>query len=347
MMIKKPIVFLSKQSIPKGAHYQDVLILSQEELFKIRHPHLAKQLFKDLSEWRFFLKSLQGSDCWIYWPTGKIAVHILKEDLYFELRTARNKNLITKKEQEIYRNATVGIAGLSVGSSILHALVLSGGPKTIKIADFDILEPTNLNRIRGGISDLGFPKIEIAAREVWCLDPFANLKLYPKGLTEETIERFMLSNPRLDIFIDEMDNLALKVSARLIAKKKRMPVIMATDNGDGILLDVERFDLEPKRPIFHGLAGNLTIREARNAQGQQWLSIVKKIIGGPWMPERHRLSLMEIGKTLAGVPQLGTDAMTAGSAISLVVRKILNNDPMPSGRYVVAMDKILQKPLVS
>lgn len=342
-MVKRPIILKSKKGIPSGTKCIDALESCQEELFKVRNPRFAKQPFKKLPEWKIFLKSIEGSDRWVYWPSEKIAARILDEKKYFELRTARNRNLITGKEQAAYRDTTVGIAGLSVGSSILSALVLSGGPKTIKIADFDVLEATNLNRIRGGIADLGSEKIEMAARDVWRLDPFANLKLYPKGLTEEKLEAFMLGSPRLDIFIDEMDNLALKVLARFVAKRERMPVVMATDNGDGILLDVERFDLEPKRPIFHGLVGKLTVAETRVAKGPQWFEIVEKIIGGPWMPARHKASLKEIGKTLAGVPQLGTDAATAGAAVSFVVRKIANDEHMPSGRYVFDMNKILAK----
>ena len=156
----------------------------------------------------------------------------------------------------------------------------------------------------------------------------------------------MIGNPRLDIFIDEMDNLALKVAARFLAKRQRMPVVMATDNGDGILLDVERFDLEPRRPIFHGLVGNLSVATARGAKGPKWLAIVEKIIGGPWMPKRHKDSLKEIGKTLAGVPQLGTDAQTAGSLVSLAVRKIAHGDPLASGRYVIDTNKVLGRPVV-
>jgi hypothetical protein len=339
----KPKVVRLQKALPRDTKLVEALAMSQMELFKIRHPRLAKQKVEHLPEWSRFLTELKGKDRWIYWPDEKIAVHMLMEELYFELRTARNKNLINLEEQRAYRDTVVGIAGLSVGSSILSALVTSGGPKTIKLADFDVLEPTNLNRIRGGLADLGLRKIDIAAREVWKLDPFAGLRLYPQGLTETSLTEFILGEPRLDIFIDEMDNLALKVAARVLAKRKRIPVIMATDNGDGILLDVERFDLEPKRPLFHGLIKNLTVREARQATGAKWVAMVEKLIGGPWMPPRHKASLGELGKTLAGVPQLGTDAMTAGALVSLAVRKIAHGDALKSGRYIIDMNRILAK----
>lgn len=343
---RRPIILDSAKLIPRDAKRLDTLPISREELFIVRNPKFKNKPFKKLSEWKVFLKGIAGKNQWVYWSSEKLAVQMLNEELYFELRTARNRNLITEAEQREYRNIKIGIAGLSVGSSILSALVLSGGPKSIKIADFDVLAPTNLNRIRSGIADLGSKKIELSARDVWKVDPFADLKLYPNGLTEKTLEKFMLGKPRLDIFIDEMDSLVLKLAARLLAKRERIPVVMATDNGDGILLDVERFDEEPARPVFHGLAGNLSLRSAREAKGKRWFAIIQKIIGEQWMPERHHASLREVGKTIAGIPQLGTDAMAAGVAVALAVRKIAHGDALPSGRYLLDMHKILGKSIL-
>lgn len=345
MVQKRPVEYLTKKQVPRGARCLDRLAFFHKELFVVRNPSFRKRSFAASPEWKEFLKAMAGQDRWVYWPAEKVAIHMLTEKLYFELRTARNRNLITKEEQKAYRETKVGIAGLSVGSSIVSALALTGGPKVMKIADFDVLEPTNLNRIRAGLKDLGTEKIELAAREVWGVDPFARLYLWDKGLTDEGIRKFITGAPRLDIFIDEMDDLALKVAARLIAKKEKMPVLMATDNGDGVLVDVERFDLEPKRKIFHGVVGDLTVAQAREARGPQWFALASKIIGEKYMPPRHKASLKEIGKTLAGIPQLGTDALLAGAAISLAVRKIASGARLPSGKYMFNVNGAFLKPL--
>ena len=336
--MEKPIFLSPKQRIPRGARRIDALAESLEELFVVRHPQFRKQPFRDSPEWKIFLRQTAGQEQWVYFPWQRAAVRILSEQLYFALRTARNKNLITKTEQEQYRGMKVGVAGLSVGSSIIASLVLTGGPKVLKIADFDTLAPSNLNRIRAGIADLGIPKIELVARDIWNADPFAKLYLWNQGISEKQIEKFMVGAPRLDVFIDEMDSLEVKVAARVIAKRARMPVLMATDYGDSVLLDVERFDQEPRRPIFHGILGNLTVKQAREAKGPQWFALVEKIIGGKFMPQRHRESLREVGKTLAGVPQLGTDALLAGAAVSRAVRQIANREKLPSGRYLLDLN---------
>lgn len=341
MPIAKPIFLTSKGAAPRGSRFVDALSESREELFVVRHPWFRKEPFKGSGEWKRFLTETEGRAEWVYFPWSRTAVHLLDEELYFELRTARNKDLITKDEQSAYRGLSVGIAGLSVGSSILSALVLTGGPQVLRIADFDVLAPSNMNRIRSSVENLGRPKIELAAREVWGVDPFAKLDLWTKGVSEGTMAKFIAGKPRLDVFIDEMDSLAAKVAARIVAKKERIPVLMATDNGDGVILDVERFDEEPKRKIFHGLVGDLTLAQARRAKGKQWFDIVKKIIGEEHMPQRHRESLARVGKSLAGIPQLGTDALSAGVAVSLAVRKIANGAPLRSGRYILDMEKVL------
>ncbi len=366
MAIPKPIFLASAAKIPKGARRVDAVSESQEELFVVHHPIFRRQPFKQSPEWRAFLKAIDGKDQWIYFPwagggagRGKAgarsgaAVRLLHEKLYFELRTARNKNLITRAEQEKYRAARVGVAGLSVGSSIIASLVLTGGPQVLKIADFDTLAPSNMNRVRSGVFDLGVAKIELTARDIWNLDPFAKLYLYPKGVTEKNIDQFIngaprAREPRLDIIIDEMDDLLMKVVLRVAAKRARRPVLMATDYGDSVLLDVERFDLEPRRAIFHGIVGNLTVAQARAAKGPKWFALVEKIIGGKHMPARHRDSLREVGKTLAGVPQLGTDALLAGAAVSLAVRKIANEGlrgaaRLKSGRYLWSIENGFRK----
>jgi len=342
-MLQKPIFHARASDLPKGVRRVDAVPSSLEELFVIRHPQFRKQAFKALPEWKKFLGQMEGRARWVYFPWRSTAVRLPDEPLYFELRTARNRNLITREEQERYRKVNVGIAGLSVGSSIISSLVLSGGPKVLKIADFDTLEPSNLNRIRAGAADVGTEKIELMARAIWDTDPFARLQLWEKGVSEKQIGKFITGAPKLDIFIDEMDSLEVKVAARLEARKAGVPVLMATDYGDSVLLDVERFDLEPKRKIFHGIVGNLTVEAARAAKGPAWFALVEKLIGGPQMPKRHRESLREVGITLAGVPQLGTDALVAGAAVSLAVRKIANQEKLKSGRYLVDVAGSLKK----
>ena len=104
---------------------------------------------------------------------------------------------------------------------------------------------------RANLTDIGSNKAEVTARNVWELDPFAQIEVWDKGVNRETIERFV-GSPKLSVMVDEMDDIAMKFNCRFECKKLHIPVVMATDNGDGMILDVERFDQEPERPLFHG-----------------------------------------------------------------------------------------------
>lgn len=329
MKIEKPIFYKKASQIPEDLEIIEVFDSSQREILKL--PKFEKKIANQIKQ----------KDIWIYYPWKNLVAHAPSEELYFLLRTTRNRNIISYEEQKAYRNLVVGICGLSVGSAILNSIVVSGGSKTLKIADFDVIELSNLNRILTSLLEAGKNKTLVAAHRAWELDPFANLHLWDKGLTAQNIRDFIVGAPRLQVFIDEMDNIDLKIKARLICKKIKIPVVMATDNGDGIILDIERFDLEPARPIFHGALSSEDIKKIGNLDYNEWLRLAKKIIGPNILSKRMEESIEAIGKTISAIPQLGSAAVMAGSAVSFVLRRIANKQTMPSGRYILSCEEKL------
>ncbi|MDP3996637.1 MAG: ThiF family adenylyltransferase [bacterium] len=341
-----PIICKDEESYRKlkvenpGLRNLDVFELQLKELFNIRNPNVANKIRFPDGESKF-LKSPPVESVWIYFPWKELIVKMVSSDAYFELRTARNKNIISKEEQQSYRNLRIGIAGLSVGSAILENLNISGGPQSVKIADFDRLETTNLNRIRGTLLDIGQLKTEVAAWRAYELDPFLHLETYDSGLDEKNIEKFMME-PKLDAFIDEMDSLEMKYRAREICKKNGIPVLMATEVGDKAVLDVERYDLEPETEPFLGALDGWDFESLKKVDREKWFELTSKIIDRRHLSERMTQSVGEIGRTLAGVPQLGTAASVAGASISLALRKISSGKKLPSGKYVTDLERALE-----
>lgn len=279
-----------------------------------------------------------SEDWWVCFPWNCKTVKISPEDEYYRQRTDRNRNLITPEEQIKFRNCKIGIAGLSVGSAILETLVLSGGPKKIKLADPDTVEISNLNRMKATLINLGQNKTEVAARRAWEIDPFADIELWTDGIKEESLDDFMTG---LDIFIDEMDNLRLKVLSRLVCRRLKVAVLMATDLGDKVMLDIERFDHESERPIFHGSV-NLNPEDLKEVSKDDWHKIASQIMGSENMPKRLTESVLN--KSLNGAPQLGSTAALAGAAATYAVRQIACDYDMPSGRYFIDLEKLIQRP---
>lgn len=321
------------------------------EWFVLQKPwlHLNKKQrdkeFKEFQKEHYGKSKPWEAGVWVHLPWRHTVLHVLENDQYQEVRTGRNRNLITPQEQKTYYNSVIGVAGQSVGNSCTLSIVLTGGGGTMRLADPDTLELTNLNRIRGSIADITAPKTHMSARQIYELDPYAKLDLFTDGLTESNIKKFFDGPPKLDIVIDEMDNLGMKIRLRQEAKKRRIPVVMAADNGDSGILDIERHDLNDNIPFFHGRAGEDI---AQRVLGKDLpLPIIGKIIGEELLgyniiEGRMQQSLLEIGRTIPTWPQLGSAAALNGVLVAIAVRKILTNQPLVPNRAIASMASLLE-----
>src|SRR4051812_10142934 len=148
---------------------------------------------------------------WFYFPWRRTLVHVLPKALHHELRFDRNRYAITAPEQERLASLTVCVAGLSVGRAVVTTLAHEGIGGELRLADFDVLDLSNLNRITGGIADVGVSKVVLAAREVAELDPYIGVRLFPRGVEEATIDAFVGG---ADVVVDECDGLEIKLLLR-------------------------------------------------------------------------------------------------------------------------------------
>ncbi len=327
----------------KIQHISDDYEEQQLELFGVKNPSKVytptfKQEFKDFYENLQKETPLAEHGNWVYFSWSSTLVHILPEEDFYLVRTARNKNLINADEQAKFYNSTVGIGGLSVGSSVAFALTLQGGAKHIKLADMDRLALSNTNRILAGVDDLGVLKVEMAAKKIYEINPYATVELFPQGLTPDTLEEFFKG---LDIVIDELDNLAVKYLIREHAKKNKIAVVMAADNGDNAVVDVERYDLDENIPFFHGRMGEVNYEMLKNLDKFGIGKMITKHVGPENVTERMQQSLVEMGKTIVSWPQLGGAALINGAAVAYCIRKILNGQPLEANRSLINMDSML------
>ncbi|PRC59468.1 hypothetical protein C6A85_23270, partial [Mycobacterium sp. ITM-2017-0098] len=83
---------------------------------------------------------------WAYYPWRRTVVGILGPQAYARVRTDRNRNLVTVHEQQKLRPLRIGVVGLSVGHAVAHTLAMQGLCGELRLADFDDLELSNLNR---------------------------------------------------------------------------------------------------------------------------------------------------------------------------------------------------------
>jgi hypothetical protein len=258
------------------------------------------------------------------------------------LRTNRTKNLISEDEQHTMGEFTAGIAGLSFGNGIALSLVYNGASNSIKIADRDIFATSNLNRVRVGLPSVDQAKTEVTAHEIYEINPHAEVIVFNDGLTEENLDDFVNGSHNLNIIFDVVDDFSMKVRLRLAAKKAKIPVIMLTSLEDSILVDVERYDLDPEAEIFHGLLGDVTDELlTKDMSEQDKVKYAMAIVGPEHISFRNLSSLSDIGTKLVSRPHLyGTVSIVCGLAAYILKRIALGED-MPSLRKHLPFNEVL------
>lgn len=275
---------------------------------------------------------------WVYYPWAKRLVHVLPPSDFHELRTDRNRNKLTREEQQRLAGLKVAIAGLSVGSAVALTLALEGTCGELRLADFDELDLSNLNRLRGGVHDIGVNKAVLAARAIVEQNPFAKVKVYEEGVTKENVEALLIGDGGVDVLVEECDSFYMKLYLREEARAHRIPVIMETS--DRGMIDVERFDEEPERPIFHGLLGDIRADDLLGLTAREKVPYFMAIVGER-MTLRMAASLVEVEQTVSGWPQLGADVTLGGASVTVAVRRLGLGKALPSGRAYVDLDELV------
>jgi hypothetical protein len=106
-------------------------------------------------------------------------------------------------------------------------------------------------------------------------------------------------------------------------------------------LDVERFDLDPNLPLFHGLVEDVEDLLEKEVDKREFLKYAAAIIGPKNATARVQESLMQVGRELATQPQLGSSAIMAGSITAYAIRKIALGEELKSGRTLISLDEHL------
>jgi molybdopterin/thiamine biosynthesis adenylyltransferase len=298
---------------------------------------------EQLEELRKLLPSpdpeLVAEPCWwAYYPWRRTVVAVLAPRAFRAVRLDRNRNMITAAEQARLGALRIGIAGLSVGHVIAHTLAAQGMCAELRLADFDLLELSNLNRVPATLFDLGVNKAVAAARRIAELDPYLPVQVLDAGLTADSVDEFL---DGLDIVVEECDSLDMKALVREGARARRVPVLMATS--DRGLVDVERFDLEPQRPILHGLLGDLDLARLPQMSSKDKVPYLLRFLEGQQLSPRMAASVVEIDRQLSTWPQLAGDVVLGATAIAEAVRRIGVGDELPSGRARIDVGAALDR----
>jgi ThiF family/Nitroreductase family len=341
-----PVDQLSGAAVAWRPVVLDVQERAHREVLQVLREDPSLQILDRLTEQRAELEAIRPAPSasllddgqrWVYFPWRRAVVRLLAPRSFSALRLDRNRNKLTREEQAQQRGLRVGIVGLSAGHSIAHVLAMEGLVGELRLADFDTIELSNLNRLPGTVLDLGVNKAIAAARRIAEIDPYLRVVVVPEGISEDNLGSFL---DGLDLVIEECDSLDVKLQVRESARDRRIPVVMQTS--DRGVLDVERFDLEPERPIFHGLLPGVHSSDLVGLSTEAKAPYVLRMMGADDVSSRGAASLIEVGRTITAWPQLASEVTLGGATAAAVVRRFGMKGHLPSGRVRIDLDDAIE-----
>ncbi|MGW4325493.1 Rv1355c family protein [Nocardia sp. NPDC004573] len=278
------------------------------------------------------------ADRWIYYPWRAAVIGLPGPRTFRLIRLDRNRNKLTRAEQDRLAELAIGVVGQSAGNAIAHLLAMEGICGELRLADLDEIEFSNLNRVAGTLFDVGVNKAVVTARRIAELDPYLPVRIFEAGIDENSVDDFL---DGLAIVVEECDSLDMKLVIREAAARRRIPVLMETS--DRGLLDVERFDLEPQRPVFHGLLGAVRAADLRGLTSREKAPFVVQLLGAAGLSPRLGASLIEVGETVTSWPQLAGDVALGAASVVAAVRRIGLGMKLASGRVRLDVERHLDE----
>lgn len=169
---------------------------------------------------------------------------LIKKDKHYtkeELKTflyARNTDEVNKK----FKNSKVAIAGLGgIGSNVAISLARVGISKML-LVDFDIVEPSNINRQIYTIFDIGSKKTKALKKHIESINPYIKLNMIDKKLEKDDIKEIFKD---YDIVVEAFDHpryKAMLVEELLLLNKKVVGCSGMAGYFDSNLIKTKKFN---------------------------------------------------------------------------------------------------------
>lgn len=279
----------------------------------------------------------------------------IKGDLYhiapqfwhrLALVTSPAKLLVSPKNKlswveikSLFEGKVVGFVGASVGGGVLEGWLREGRPLKVKIADPDWLDATNLSRAeRGSIRHLGgnkalkddpknpfdtprINKAEYTAYEQNLVDPYLETYIYSEGISERSIEQFIMGDgkdePKIDVLVEETDDLELKIAIRVKCKKMGIPVLMMSDFGYQVQCQFQDFKSNPNQTLGYKVTDEELMQALEEAKilktRESRFELIRKLCGFEFEKDSFGEWIKGEGEQpTSSLPQSGATAMVSG-----------------------------------
>ncbi|MCX4240266.1 nitroreductase family protein [Paraliomyxa miuraensis] len=258
-------------------------------------------------------------------------------------------------------HAVIGFAGASVGGNVLEGWLREARPSRVKIADPDWVELTNFNRgermslrhlalsraarfdPRNSYDVPRMSKAAYIAYEASLVDPYMEAFVYEEGLTDENVERFLLGDggdePRLDVLVEETDDIDLKISLREAARRHGIDVLMLSDFGHRAHVLWNPFRTDASAAIGHGASDEELAAAVANVKKNgrsHFPRVVTALCGHDSLgPEFDDWFAGVTEQPTGSLPQSGATAMASGAIGGKELALHVLGHSLPPGNRVI------------
>ena len=152
----------------------------------------------------------------------------MTDEKYWEM-IARQVPLVSREEQEKFRNAKITVIGCGgIGGETIEMLARMGVGELV-LVDEDSFDLTNMNRqTLATVDDLDKDKSEVAANKVKSINPYVKVTSYSKHVDKDNIDEIIGDSK---IVIDALDNVLTRVIVSRKASEKKIPYVHGAIHG--------------------------------------------------------------------------------------------------------------------
>lgn len=145
------------------------------------------------------------------------------DDRLSSRRYMRQIDLIHKEGQDKLENSKVFILGLGGLGSIISLYLTFAGVRNLILADFDVIDITNLNRqILYSYNDLGRLKAEVAKQKLESINENVQITSIYKKIDKKNAESLIFGS---DLIIDASDNIEARYAVNKAAVRGKIPIV--------------------------------------------------------------------------------------------------------------------------
>ncbi len=314
------------------------------------------------SEWEAYTAALFQSEetglleygYYAYYPDREHLVRVCSPYWHRLVAVASSSTLLSAPEdrltwqqiRDIFSTTTVAVAGCSVGSTVTHSLIMDVRPEQIKIADKSVYKMENINRVRLSYADMVESeatrrsaiesplrnKARVVAEQLYDMDPFLNVFVYDEGINATTLPVFLDGygdEPAADIVVEEVDDPRVKLLIREEARRRQLPVIMVTDIGSAVQLDVMPYHRDHTLPLTWGTSDEELYAAMERvytdpSNRRLFFEFVDALVGTDYRRGELLRVIEERAEipTATIIPQLGSTAAMAGAIAAETVARV-------------------------